>query len=98
MDYNIRLEPDVIARAEEVYADLGLKLNDAINVFLHKSIMHYGFPFEVRHRTPKADLLESIAESEQIIADIESGKRKGYRTIEELNAAMDLEDELEGIA
>jgi len=41
----------------------------------------------------KDDLLEAIQETEQIIEEIKSGKREGYKTIAELNAALDAEDE-----
>jgi len=80
-DYNISLDPQIKQQAEEIFADFGLKLSDAINVFLHKSIMHYGFPFDVRYPSPKADLLEAIQESEQIIEEIKAGKREGYTDV-----------------
>jgi DNA-damage-inducible protein J len=97
-NYNIRIDPKVKAEAEEIFSGLGLKLSDAINVFLHKSIMHYGFPFEVRQRKFSTELLEAMEETEQLIKDIESGKRKSetYANARELFAAMDLEDEAEG--
>jgi DNA-damage-inducible protein J len=92
-NYSIRLDPAVKAKAEETYARLGLNLSEAINVFLHMSIMRYGFPFEVISHKPNAMLRASFEEAEAILSD--SGK-KGYATVAELNAAMDAEDEAEG--
>lgn len=43
---NIRIEPDVKAKAEAVFAALGISLTDAINVFLYTSILEGGFPFQ----------------------------------------------------
>jgi DNA-damage-inducible protein J len=47
-NYNIRLNPDIKAQAEKTFAAFGLNLSDAINIFLYKSIMDKGLPFEVR--------------------------------------------------
>jgi len=47
-NYNIRLNPDIKAKAERIFAAFGLNLSEAINIFLHKSIMEHGLPFEVR--------------------------------------------------
>jgi DNA-damage-inducible protein J len=47
-NYNIRLNPEIKAKSEEIFSAFGLNLSDAINIFLHKSIMDKGLPFEVR--------------------------------------------------
>lgn len=43
-----RTYPDVKMRAAEVYSRWGLSLNDAINIFLVKSIDVGGLPFDMR--------------------------------------------------
>jgi DNA-damage-inducible protein J len=91
-NYSIRLDPNVKAEAEKTYAELGLNLSEAINVFLHMSIKRYGFPFEVVSPKPNEMLLASFKEADAILAD---PKRKSYTTIAELNAAMDAEDAAE---
>ncbi len=45
---NIRVDPQIKAEAEAVFASSGLTLTEAINMFLHKSIMERGLPFEVK--------------------------------------------------
>ncbi len=45
---NMRVNPDVKSDAESIFASLGMSLTEAINVFLHKSIMEGGLPFDVR--------------------------------------------------
>lgn len=57
-NYNIRLDPEVKSKAEETFATFGLNLSEAINVFLHTSIIYRGFPFKVRR--PNADLLRAM--------------------------------------
>ena len=75
-NYNIRIDPEIKAKAEKTFADFGLNLSEAINVFLHKSIMERGLPFEVRHPQFNAETLQAMQETEQILKEYESGIRK----------------------
>ncbi len=45
---NIRIDPETKASAEKLFASFGITVTDAINIFLHKSIMDGGLPFEVK--------------------------------------------------
>lgn len=45
---NIRIDPDTKSSAEKLFASFGITITDAVNIFLHKSIMEGGLPFEVR--------------------------------------------------
>ena len=36
---NLRIEPEMKAKADDVFSSLGLSVTDAINVFLHASII-----------------------------------------------------------
>ena len=51
---NIRMDEDIKSKATALYADLGLTLSDAVNVFLRVSIDENGFPFPVKLRTPES--------------------------------------------
>ena len=37
-NYSIRFDPEIKKKTEETFAEFGLNLSDAINVFLHMSI------------------------------------------------------------
>ena len=97
-NYNIRLDPAVKSKAEETFAEFGLNLSEAINVFLHMSIKRNGFPFEIRNPKLNADTLSAIQETEQILEEYSNGSRapKSFSNAHEMFAAMDLEDEAEG--
>jgi len=87
-NYNVRLNPEIKAEAEKTFAAFGMNLSEAINIFLHKSIMEHGLPFDVRTRVPNA---ETIA----LIESIEHGTERLYgpfSSIEEMNSALDAED------
>ena len=96
-NYNIRLDPTVKAKAEETYAEFGLNLSEAINVFLHMSIKRAGFPFEVRNPKLNADTILAMHETEQILEEYDNGTRtqRTFTNARDMFAAMDAEDKAE---
>jgi DNA-damage-inducible protein J len=98
-NYNIRLDPVIKAKAEATYADFGLNLSEAINVFLHMSIHSRGFPFDVRNPRMKTETLQAIQEAEQIAVEHKMGLRlSGLHTdAKSLFATMDAEDAAEDV-
>ena len=96
-NYNVRLDPIIKSKAEETFAEFGLNLSEAINVFLHMSIKQRGFPFEIREPKLSAEVLSAMEETEQILEEYESGKRvpRTFSSASEMFAAMDLEDAAE---
>jgi DNA-damage-inducible protein J len=97
-NYNIRLDPVIKSKAEETFAEFGLNLSEAINVFLHMSIKRHGFPFEIREPKLNADTLLAMQETEYILEEYSNGSRtpKNFSNTRDMFAAMDLEDEAEG--
>ena len=49
---SISIDADVKSQAQALYADLGLDLSTAINIFLRQSIRENRIPFEVRLSKP----------------------------------------------
>lgn len=64
-----RTYADVKARASEIYARWGLSLNDAINIFLVKSIDVGGLPFSMRPEGPSYEALSAVAFRAPLNAD-----------------------------
>ena len=48
---NMRIDPGVKKAAAEVFARFGISVSDAVNIFLHKSVMAGGLPFDLRQET-----------------------------------------------
>ncbi len=44
----VRIDPDVKAKAEKLYASFGLNLSDAVSMFIHQSLLVGGLPFELK--------------------------------------------------
>ena len=84
---NVRTEPDVKSSAEELFATFGLSVTEAINIFLHQSLLVGGLPFEVKYPRYNADTIAALQEAR----DIASGRiaTKTY------SSAKELFDELE---
>jgi DNA-damage-inducible protein J len=85
---NMRVNPQIKSEAETVFSSLGMTLTEAINIFLHKSVMEGGLPFDVRQPRYNATTEAAMAEAR----DIMSGKvnAKAYDSVEDMLA--DLED------
>lgn len=56
-----RTTDQVKSDAKRVYAHWGLSLNDAINMFLVKSIEVGGLPFNLRVEAPSYEALSAVA-------------------------------------
>ena len=48
----IRMNKDVKQQAQQLFAELGMDVTTAINVFLRQAIRYKGFPFDVTLHTP----------------------------------------------
>lgn len=86
---NVRIEPETKASAEQLFSNLGLTLTDAINIFLHQSLMVGGLPFEMK--LPRYNAMTEAAMQEA--RDITSGKipAKKYSCAHELMEDLDSE-------
>ncbi len=61
---NITIDADVKKQAQELFADLGMDLSTAINIYLKKALAEQGIPFEVTRKVPNAVTAKAIADSE----------------------------------
>ena len=88
---NLRIDPDIKAQAEAVYSNFGISVTDAINVFLHASIMEGGFPFQPKQPRYNQETLAAIQEAREIMSGKIQAKR--YSSFTELMADVDSEDD-----
>ncbi len=84
---NIRIDPEVKSRSEELFANFGITVTDAVNMFLHQALMVGGLPFEVRQPRYNAATEAAIQEAR----DMMSGKieAKRYSTVREMREDLD---------
>jgi DNA-damage-inducible protein J len=83
---NIRVDSDVKAQAQALFADFGLDLSTAVNLFLRQAIREQGFTFDLHHHNASAAIMDAID-------DVKAGRVHGpFATVEEAVASM-LEDD-----
>lgn len=61
---NISIDAEVKKQAQELFADLGLDLSTAINIYLKKAISEQGIPFDVSREVPNPVTVKAIVDSE----------------------------------
>ena len=85
-DINITVEQDLKNQAEEVFARIGLTMNEAMKYFLRASVSLNTLPPGIEEENFNSETLEALQEAE----DIASGKvqAKSYHTLEEYKAEI----------
>jgi len=86
---NIRTDPIVKSQAEQIYRSFGITLTDAVNIFLRKSVMEGGLPFDMRQ--PNAATVAAMRETEDILAGRVQARR--YASAKELFDDLDAEED-----
>ena len=72
--FQMRIKPEVKGRLEKIYADCGLALTDAVNIFFQQSMNVEGLPFLVTrdnkallHRQAVALLMAELQKGEESV-------------------------------
>lgn len=65
---SMKVDPQIKAEAESIYGSLGMTLTEAIKIFLHKSILEGGLPFDVRQPRYNSETEAAIREARDILA------------------------------
>ena len=53
ISFSVRLDSQLKADAEKLFAELGLSLGNAMNIFLRQSVRIKGMPFSIRLGQPE---------------------------------------------
>lgn len=62
---SISIDADIKAKAQELFADFGLDLSTAINIFLRQSIRESRIPFVIQREEPNAVTLAAMDSAER---------------------------------
>ncbi len=91
---NIRIDPETKSSAERLFSSFGITITDAINIFLRKSIMEGGLPFEMKQPRYNAETEAAMNEARAIMSGQIQAKR--YSTAQELFEELDTDEDEEG--
>ena len=84
---NIRTDKEIKEQAEMIFAELGLNMTTAINMFLRTAIREHGIPFSLKLDVPNDLTAAAIEEGRHIASD---SSVKGYTSIDDLKAALEV--------
>ena len=71
---NVSIDADIKKQAQELFAELGMDLSTAINVFLRQALRQHSIPFEITADNPNKETREAIAEVQRMKKDPTIGK------------------------
>ena len=69
--FQMRINPEIKKRAEDIYANCGMTLTDAINIFIQQSINIEGLPFLVTQSSKEALREQAIT---LLMAELKKGE------------------------
>lgn len=72
--YHFRINPQVRAEVEEVYAKSGISFTQAINIFIQQSLNAGGFPFPVTADNAEYVRAEAM---KRLMKELDEGKASG---------------------
>jgi DNA-damage-inducible protein J len=79
---NIRMDDDIKRQAQHLFAEFGLDMTTAINMFLRQAIRERRIPFELKLDIPNAETLAAIEEIQQMKKN--SSKGEAYSDVDEM--------------
>lgn len=82
---SIRMDTELKAQADELFAELGMSLSTAFNIFVRQSLREGGIPFEIRTDRPNKETIAAMLEAEKIAKD---PNVKGYTDLDEMFADL----------
>ena len=79
---NVKIDPEIKNMSETLYSSFGITITDAINMFLHQSILVGGLPFALKQPRYNATTETAIQEARDIM--IGKIQTKSYTSIQEM--------------
>lgn len=78
---SIRMDSELKAQADALFAELGMNLSTAFNIFVRQSIREGRIPFDISLNQPNWETIAAMLEAERIAKD---RSVKGYSDLNEL--------------
>lgn len=78
---SIRMDSELKVQADALFAELGMNLSTAFNIFVCQSIREGRIPFDISLNQPNRETIAAMLEAERIAKD---RSVKGYSDLNEL--------------
>ena len=66
---NIRMDREIKAQAELLFAQFGLNMTTAVNMFLRQAVRRQAIPFELKLDNPNAETVAAMLEAQRLCGD-----------------------------
>ena len=90
--FQMRMNPEIKQRAEQLYASYGLNLTDAINIFIQQSLKTHGLPFLL---SPENEEYMKTKALKRLMAELEaswdSAEQNGWVSENEARRRLELD-------
>ena len=83
---NIRTDKEIKDQAEQIFAELGITMSTAVNIFLRTAVREHGIPFALKIDVPNDTTAAAIQEGRKMLKDPTAPI---YSSMESLKAALD---------
>lgn len=83
---NIRTDKEIKDQAEQIFAELGITMSTAVNIFLRTAVREHGIPFALKIDVPNETTAAAIEEGRKMLKDPTAPR---YSSMESLKAALD---------
>ena len=71
---NIRMDSKIKQQAQKLFAEFGLDMTTAVNMFLRQAVRERRIPFELRLNTPNPETIAAIEEIQEMKKNPNKGK------------------------
>lgn len=82
---SIRMDAELKSQADELFAELGMNLSTAFNIFVRQSLREGGIPFNISLKQPNKETIAAMLEAERIA---KAPGVKGYTDVNQLFADL----------
>jgi DNA-damage-inducible protein J len=83
---SIRMDAELKAQADALFAELGMNISTAFNIFVRQSLREGRIPFDIALKQPNRETIEAMLAAERIAKD---PSVKGYNNLDELFADLE---------
>lgn len=90
VNVTFRMDSDLKRQADSLFAELGMSLSTAFNIFVRQSLRDGGIPFDISLEKPNKETIAAMLEAERIARD---PNVKKYDSVKELFADLEKDDE-----
>lgn len=81
---NIRTDKEIKDQAEQIFAELGITMSTAVNIFLRTAVREHGIPFALKIDVPNDTTAAAIQEGRKMLKDPAAPRYSSMESLKDL--------------